>query len=448
MASIAQNVSTEIFGSAPLVSVLEPDADHEREARLRSIRKQMAFEELVRLALTVVFYMAVLQMLGPVADTGRLELAGLTVGLLVLPGFAFKGWHWYSARGAVAEMRAFGGLSFGHISGLLASHKTLHGEIIDAKPYFDVMHRQMGDSLAESEGEVVKVIEEIGLLSEHAAEKREDIARSIQSGKALTESTSVQVTKNRRTIETLRGQLEGQTAELRSSFRRMESLGGEVCSLTPLIKMITSIAQQTSLLALNAEIEAARAGSAGRGFTVVANEVRKLAVSATKAAADISGRINATCERVGRELVEAKAALGQHEANDGMQTLIEGLTAMQQEFCHNSSLLLDVIEKVDASYSESIQRLSDALGHIQFQDVMRQRMEHVQEAIVEVRDHLLSLGECMEDDAWDGSIEERFADMLKAHLGRYKMASQTLTHLAVSGGAVTADHSRPAIELF
>jgi len=99
-------------------------------------------------------------------------------------------------------------------------------------------------------------------------------------------------------------------------------MASEVRALTPMIKVITSIAQQTSLLALNAEIEAARAGTAGRGFAVVAFEVRKLSVSSTKAAADISAKINATCERVDRELAEARASLKEHEQNDGMSCLL------------------------------------------------------------------------------------------------------------------------------
>ncbi len=219
-------------------------------------------------------------------------------------------------------------------------------------------------------------------------------------------------------------------------------------ALTPLIKVIKSIAQQTSLLALNAEIEAARAGSAGRGFAVVATEVRKLATSSTKAAADISDRIHATCKRVDEELTVAKESLEQHEASDAMSHLVADLTEMQSEFAGNSQLLLDVISEVDATYQESVNRLSQALGHIQFQDVMRQRMEHVQEALVELRDHLQHVSSKVLDSEWRGVFDRNFRGMLEAHKTRYRMTSQTVTHVSVAGGENSQDRGRAAIELF
>jgi len=326
--------------------------------------------------------------------------------------------------------------------------KTIQADVLDARLYIDVMHDQIGDSLAESEREVMKVIEEIGILSGHANEQREHIGRSIQSGKALTESTHARVERNKETVGALEVQLAEEMAEMRANFARIEGLAGEVHELTPLIKVITSIAQQTSLLALNAEIEAARAGSAGRGFGVVAYEVRKLSVSSTQAASDISEKINSTWRRVNVEMADAKASLERHEKDRGMQLLVEGLEEMQHEFSKNSDLLLDVISGVDASYQECVTRLSKALGHIQFQDVMRQRMEHVQEALMEMCAHLEQLAETPNDPNWDGSLEQTFKSLLDAHLGTYRMASQTMTHFAVAGGSARGDHSRPAIELF
>jgi methyl-accepting chemotaxis protein len=310
------------------------------------------------------------------------------------------------------------------------------------------MHDQIGDSLAESEREVVQVIEQIGILNAKASQQRIHIAQSIKSGRELTESTRDRVENNKQIIAAIDMQLQTQIEEFRSNFERIKGLANEVGALTPMIKVITSIAQQTSLLALNAEIEAARAGSAGRGFAVVAFEVRKLAVLSTDAAADISKKIHATCKKVGQEMDEARTSLEQHEASNAMGQLVADLGEMQAEFARNGQLLLEVITEVDANYEESVNRLSQALGHIQFQDVMRQRMQHVQEALVEMRDHLLYLMERPCDPAWDGSLDATFKAMLSDHLKKYRMASQTVTHLAISGGDAKAVYARPAIELF
>jgi methyl-accepting chemotaxis protein len=111
-------------------------------------------------------------------------------------------------------------------------------------------------------------------------------------------------------------------------------------------------------------------------------------------------------------------------------------------------LQLDIISDVEAGHQESVSYLLEAMGHIQFQDVLRQRMEHVQVALVEMREHLLQLGNLPDRPGWDGLFETTFKMLLEDHLSKYHMASQTITHLSVSGGNLGGDHSRPAIELF
>jgi methyl-accepting chemotaxis protein len=377
-----------------------------------------------------------------------LYVATMCFLLVLMPQIVLALLNWIGARQGIADLGFVGTLSKNELANVTARRAAMRDELRDSQPYIDVMHDQIGDSLAESERQVVEVIEQIGILNVKANQQREHIAQSIKSGRDLTESTQMRVENNKQIIAAIDMQLEAQTEEFRNNFERIQGLSREVGALTPLIKVITSIAQQTNLLALNAEIEAARAGNAGRGFAVVAFEVRKLAVLSTKAASDIATKIHATCKAVDEEMASARESLEQHEASGAMSQLVTDLSEMQIEFAKNSQLLLDVITEVDANYAESVERLTQALGHIQFQDVMRQRMQHVQEALKEMRDHMQLMSEKAFDFVWDGEFDRTFQKMLEAHKSRYRMASQTVTHLAVAGGESTKDHNRPAIELF
>jgi methyl-accepting chemotaxis protein len=416
--------------------------------RLQKARNRLLFQTVLGVVCNLLLWFSLSYLLGPAIVPYRREIAVMFFVLMLVPGAAIMQMNWNQARRGIAELGIVGRLSKSELANVAARRSAMRDELKESAPYIDVMREQIGDSLAESEREVVQVIEQISYLNDRSSRQRERLAESIQSGKALTESTHQRAESNKEIVAAIEMQLNQQTSELRDDFERVQKMAGEVRALTPLIKIITSIAQQTSLLALNAEIEAARAGNAGRGFAVVAFEVRKLSISSTKAAADIAAKINATCERVDRELDEARVSLEEHEANDAMSNLITDLTDMQFQFNKNGQLLLDVIREVDENYAENVQRLSEALGHIQFQDVMRQRMEHVQEALTEMREHMQLMSEKAFDFVWNGRFDRTFTELLAAHREKYRMASQHITHANVAGGDDNHDHSRPAIELF
>ncbi|MEK9752471.1 MAG: methyl-accepting chemotaxis protein [Rhodospirillaceae bacterium] len=84
------------------------------------------------------------------------------------------------------------------------------------------------------------------------------------------------------------------------AHQTIQGLAAAAQSIGEVVALITDIAEQTNLLALNATIEAARAGEAGKGFAVVASEVKNLASQTAKATEQITGQINDIQQSTGR----------------------------------------------------------------------------------------------------------------------------------------------------
>lgn len=119
----------------------------------------------------------------------------------------------------------------------------------------------------------------------------------------------------------------------------VQRLGESSVGIGKVIKVITSIAQQTNLLALNATIEAARAGEAGKGFAVVANEVKELARETARATEEIGQKVEAI-QNDTRSAVEAIAQIGNiiKEINDisnNIAAAVEEQTVTTNEISRN-----------------------------------------------------------------------------------------------------------------
>jgi len=131
------------------------------------------------------------------------------------------------------------------------------------------------------------------LQAQSVSAAAEQVSMNVQTVAAGTEQMSASIREIAKNTNDASG-VAAKAVEIADTARTtVATLGESSAEIGTVIKVINSIAEQTNLLALNATIEAARAGEAGKGFAVVASEVKELARETSKATEDIGNRIDA-----------------------------------------------------------------------------------------------------------------------------------------------------------
>jgi methyl-accepting chemotaxis protein len=237
--------------------------------------------------------------------------------------------------------------------------------------------KEMQQTLRTMINEIVRGAEQLSSASEQLLHASEDVAaRSRQQSEsasamaAAVEEMTVsidQVAENAReahTISVHAGDLSSKGAKViqnaatemhniseavQSSSAIIEDLGRQSDQITSIVNTIKEIADQTNLLALNAAIEAARAGEQGRGFAVVADEVRKLAERTTLSTAEIAGMVGKI--QNGTRNAVSSMETGVVQAGKGVDLASQAGTSIT-EIRNGSVRVMEVVNSISDSIRE------------------------------------------------------------------------------------------------
>ena len=398
-------------------------------------------------------------------------LAALAPALAIRWGFAPAASSWLAigaealAMALVATVPAAIGLSLLGQAG--RQIEPLCQSLTGSQGRMQEQMRQLAAQIAASVGSATRLNRNhLNSVIQNTEDASGGIVASLQDidgsvGCLLQEMDSF-ITQTSATIERSNQVLAGNTALISSIERhlevrqqtfteeqaRLQTIVVTVQQLVELVTHIRDISDQTNLLALNAAIEAARAGDAGRGFAVVADEVRRL-----------SSTVDATATRIGNGMKDMAALIDtEFSHKSSTEEVAEEnarLTSLRGQLLTLEELMRTIQNQVTVTVHGLRERGSciegmvmGAMGTIQFQDITRQKIEHV----ITILEALSSGMEEVERKVSEGDFDpDRIQEVVfnaESAFDGYVMEDQRRAHQAEIGSSHASAASLASIELF
>jgi aerotaxis receptor len=196
----------------------------------------------------------------------------------------------------------------------------------------------------------------------------DEVAQHAKQSSEFANNAQLMASKGVETIEEAVETVDILSGRLQDSQQALVQLYSDVGSIEAILGMIQGIAEQTNLLALNAAIEAARAGEAGRGFAVVADEVRALSLKTRTSVDDIREKIEVLQSTVNKtgSLMEAGQKASEisvtksQQSRDAFRAIVDDLASMGEQSATTSQAIMEQVQ-VTQGMVEHVHRMKNAI---------------------------------------------------------------------------------------
>ncbi|WP_256702026.1 methyl-accepting chemotaxis protein [Aeromonas sp. RU39B] len=288
--------------------------------------------------------------------------------------------------------------------------------------HFIAYLQQLMREVTDSSGQFVRELDQLGqqtraagdILSRHAAETdqvvtavnelsstAESVAGHATETADFTRQASDQAERSREVVASASQSVMALIGEVDGAAAKVQTMQEEANHISSVLGVIGGIAEQTNLLALNAAIEAARAGEQGRGFAVVADEVRALAARTQNSTAEVGGMLSRLTQGVAQVVVAMEQTKRRcQEAADTTGQVNEGLDGM----------------------ANAVVRINDLSGQIATAAEEQSRVtEEINRNMVAIRDMLAHLMETSQASGQNTETLGRVNQQLQQMVHRFKV---------------------------